>query len=91
MLISDNFNKLCISSNLEIIKDVMNNSGPKNIMLIVGYTGWKKGQLEEEVNNNLWIVSARSRNVLWVSMWQHADFADIPQSVNLEELLKSQN
>lgn len=57
VLISDNFNKLCISSNLEIIKDVMNNSGPKNIMLIVGYTGWKKGQLEEEVNNNLWIVS----------------------------------
>jgi putative transcriptional regulator len=48
---------LAVSSNVEILKDIYGGSGPKNSLFIIGYTGWEAGQLELELENNLWIIS----------------------------------
>ncbi|HJD55464.1 MAG TPA: YqgE/AlgH family protein [Rickettsia endosymbiont of Pyrocoelia pectoralis] len=55
-LLLDFQNDLAVSSNLEIPEDIALGQGPKNSLLIVGYTGWKAGQLEEELEKNLWLV-----------------------------------
>lgn len=49
--------ELAVSSNVEILKDVANGTGPKNSIFAIGYTGWSKGELELELENNLWIIA----------------------------------
>lgn len=48
---------LALSSNLEILDDIANGYGPQKNMFFIGYTGWGAGQIEFELENNLWIVS----------------------------------
>lgn len=55
-LLLDSHNDLAISSNLEISEDIVFGKGPKNSLFIVGYTAWKAGQLEKELEENLWLV-----------------------------------
>jgi putative transcriptional regulator len=50
-------NNIAISSNTDILKDIAAGVGPKHSLFIVGYTAWKAGQLELELENNFWIVS----------------------------------
>lgn len=48
---------IAISSNAEIIEDINTGKGPNNTIFIIGYTGWNAGQLESELEDNLWIVA----------------------------------
>jgi putative transcriptional regulator len=49
-------NDLAVSSNPEIPEDIAYGRGPKNSLFIVGYTAWKAGQLEQELEDNLWLI-----------------------------------
>jgi putative transcriptional regulator len=59
---SDN---LAVSSNIEILKDIANGIGPQNSLFVLGYTGWEAGQLEEEMNSNMWLVSECDKNLIF--------------------------
>ncbi len=38
---------------------------PKDIRFFAGYTGWDKGQLEEELHDNAWIITNMDSNYLF--------------------------
>jgi putative transcriptional regulator len=38
---------------------------PKDIRFFAGYTGWDKGQLEEELRDNVWILTTMDSNYLF--------------------------
>lgn len=48
--------EISISSDVEIISDILENKGPKHKMLILGYAAWEPGQLVEEIRNNSWLI-----------------------------------
>lgn len=48
---------ISVSTNMQVLEHTVYGRGPKNLMLVMGYTGWNAGQLEEELNQHLWIVS----------------------------------
>ena len=56
---------LAVSSNLQIIKDISNGIGPKKSLFIIGYTGWGAGQMEFELENNLWIVADPNHDLIF--------------------------
>lgn len=58
-------NDLAVSSNPSIVNDIASGKGPKDKMLILGYTGWSAGQLEFEIKNNLWIVLDYDYNLVF--------------------------
>lgn len=49
-------NQLCISSNIDILHDISAGTGPKNSLFVMGYSSWDKGQLEQEMQENAWVV-----------------------------------
>jgi putative AlgH/UPF0301 family transcriptional regulator len=57
--------ELAVSSNLEILKDITNGVGPKLNMFAIGYTGWNPGQIEFEIQNNLWIVAEPDTDLIF--------------------------
>jgi putative transcriptional regulator len=57
--------ELAVSSNIEILKDITSGSGPKHSMFAIGYTGWGVGQLEFEIQNNLWLISESDYDLIF--------------------------
>ena len=68
--------ELAVSSNIEILRDIVNGMGPKNSIFSIGYTGWGKGELELELENNLWIIAYANLDLIFskdnVNKWSNA-------------------
>jgi len=56
---------LAISSNAEILRDIAGAKGPERSMFIIGYTGWSPGQMEFELENNLWIIAEPNHDLIF--------------------------
>lgn len=69
-------NHLAVSSNAQISHDIASGNGPKNSLFIIGYTSWKAGQLENEIKNNLWMVTDCSTEFIFAAQpenkWHNA-------------------
>ena len=48
---------LSITSDHKIIKDIQKNNGPNNFIFTLGYAGWDKKQLKDEIQNGDWIIT----------------------------------
>ena len=51
------YENISISQDYEILFDIAKNQGPKKSLVILGYSGWGKGQLEGEMEKDHWILS----------------------------------
>jgi putative transcriptional regulator len=47
---------LALTASLEILKDMATGSGPKQAWLALGHSGWSRGQLDIEMQDNAWLV-----------------------------------
>ena len=51
------YENISISQDYDILFDIAKNQGPKKSLVILGYSGWGKGQLEGEMERDHWILS----------------------------------
>lgn len=51
------FGIISISKDYEILTDIAKNKGPKEKLIILGYSGWGAGQLEGEMERDDWVLS----------------------------------
>ena len=57
-------NDLSLTSDERIIKDIKKNNGPNNFLFTLGYAGWDKKQLNNEIKNGDWlIIPANSESI----------------------------
>ena len=54
---TNNYGKISISQDYDILFDIAKNIGPKKSLVILGYSGWGSGQLEGEMERDHWILS----------------------------------
>jgi putative transcriptional regulator len=47
---------MALTASLEILKDMAGGSGPKQAWLALGHSGWGRGQLDLEMQDNAWLV-----------------------------------
>lgn len=68
--------EISISSSTNTLKNILKGVGPKQSLLVMGYTGWNAKQLEREIENNLWIVADSDADLLFdpnhETKWQAA-------------------
>ncbi len=56
---------LFLGTNPDILKHLVGSATHGRFLLALGYSGWAGGQLEAELRENTWLVSASSRSVLF--------------------------
>lgn len=45
-----------VTTSNDIIRAIANDTGPKDVLVTLGYVGWSENQLEQEVMDNHWLV-----------------------------------
>ena len=56
---------ICVTASKDIVEAMANDQAPKGAQLILGYAGWSAGQLEEELNNNLWLTMPADSTIIF--------------------------
>ncbi len=46
-----------ITGTLEALAEVAKGKGPEHLLFLLGYAGWGAGQLENEIQDNAWLVA----------------------------------
>ncbi|MBY9067038.1 YqgE/AlgH family protein [Hyphomonas sp. WL0036] len=68
--------ELCMTATREILAAVASASPPRNFVMALGYAGWGAGQLEQELAQNAWLVSAPDSDLVFGEAhehkWRHA-------------------
>ena len=57
--------KICLTTSLDILKEISKGNGPKNYLIFLGYSGWGGEQLDEEISENAWIQLPSNFNVIF--------------------------
>ncbi|MGB1236601.1 MAG: YqgE/AlgH family protein [Pseudomonadales bacterium] len=47
--------ELSLTSSLDILEAIASGQGPAKSVIALGYTGWKPGELEQQISDNLWL------------------------------------
>ena len=56
---------LAITTSRDIIEAIADNSGPEKSLIALGYAGWEKGQLEQEIADNAWLYGPADDSILF--------------------------
>ena len=46
-----------MTASVDVLKDLAAGGGPSQALLMLGYSGWGPGQLEEEIIRNGWLIA----------------------------------
>lgn len=57
---------LSMSSGVEVLKAMAAGQGPRNVLFMLGYTGWGPGQLEGELQRRAWVVAPADEAFIFV-------------------------
>lgn len=56
---------ISMSTTLDVLRAISAGQGPKKATLMLGYSGWGPGQLEEEVNENGWLTCPANEELIF--------------------------
>ena len=54
-----------LTSSLDILQAIADRKGPSDYLVILGFSGWASGQLESELQQNSWLTSTSSEEILF--------------------------
>ena len=58
-----NYGDISLSQDYNILFDIAENKGPEKVLVILGYSGWGRGQLEGEMEKDHWVLSEIDLNI----------------------------
>lgn len=65
-----------VTATLDAIRAVVKGQGPNEKLFVLGYAGWSAGQLDEEIQNNTWLVAEPDAELIFnapdAEKWQQA-------------------
>lgn len=65
-----------ISGTVDALRSIVNGYRPELMLFTLGYAGWGEGQLEKELQDNVWLTAPASHEIVFMSrpdeMWENA-------------------
>lgn len=55
----------CVTATLDALRVLVSPARPEDYVMLLGYSGWGKGQLEQEIAQNGWLTLPASRKLLF--------------------------
>jgi len=56
---------LYISTSKDVLVDIAEGRGPDQFLVALGYAGWEKGQLSDEIRRNAWLNGAVDQDIIF--------------------------
>jgi len=76
-----------VTTSNDIIRAIAEDTGPKDALVTLGYTGWTENQLEQEVMDNAWLVCPFKPELLYdVPFLQRWEYAGLTIGVKMKQL-----
>lgn len=70
-----------------LLEKIAHGEGPDKFLVMLGYAGWGEGQLDREINDNVWLTCPSSHELLFnVDIDQRAREAAISIGIDLDML-----
>lgn len=67
---------VAVTSSQDILQAMAHNQGPSEALMILGYSGWTAGLIEQEIAKNDWLVAPADLDILFTvpfgERWQRA-------------------
>ncbi|WP_370980734.1 YqgE/AlgH family protein [Agaribacterium sp. ZY112] len=57
--------EICLTASKDIVEAMAKDQAPPGAQLALGYAGWSPGQLEEELNSNMWLTMPADSRILF--------------------------
>ncbi len=59
-----------LTSSRDILQSIADNDGPQRYLVLLGFSGWSAGQLEQELQQNAWLTCDSEDSILFHQDWQ---------------------
>ena len=88
--VSDRYEWLDVATSKENFHNTLSEAGADNIFVAMGYAAWSVGQLEQEMQENLWLSNPADVNIIFnIPAHQRWHAAFMSLGVNLSQLSPS--
>ncbi len=54
-----------VATSVDILDAIANGKGPENSFIALGYAGWSAGQLEKEIQDNVWLSGPADLHIIF--------------------------
>ena len=58
---------MSLTTSRDILKDIAHENGPEDFIFCLGYSGWTKGQIEEELKLNAWLTVEANTDIIFTA------------------------
>jgi len=62
--------ELGITTSKDILENIATGTGPKQMLVALGYAGWGAGQLEQELAENVWLCGPADNRIIFDTPWR---------------------
>jgi len=81
-------NEVTITTSNDIIRAIADDTGPKDVLVALGYVGWDSSQLEQEIIDNAWLVCPFKAELLYdVPFQDRWKAAALTLGVHMEQVI----
>ena len=57
--------EISVSQDVNLIKAILDDDGPEEFLVSFGFTGWSKGQLENEILSGNWLITPSNKEIIF--------------------------
>lgn len=79
--------EVTVTTSNDIIRAIAQDTGPKDVLVTLGYSAWTEKQLEKEIMDNIWLVCPYKSEILYeVPFNQRWEMAGLILGIKMNEL-----